>query len=288
MLQNLRTQPRNFTQRKQKGRDREMAPERGNCAATKRSSAWCDGTGSTAVTPHQADPRLRFGLLLAAGGVTASELSLMFSFVASAKADCTCRLTCEEAAPRIEPTMRLAVLSHMLMNGFFFNQGCVMSVLAEKWNPHSGLETERDSNHASVHLLVDLVHDAAGPERKSESRQDDQGKGSDQQGGRIHVWPDLKCSTHEPEDQCAQSDCRRQRGQRMGTHRLPNGLGPQVGRLTQLICWHVQRSFGALDTFTQAKHGRQASFSDSINGIVRARHHAMHQNNRSRRSRRAS
>jgi hypothetical protein len=45
------------------------------------------------------------------------------SFVALVTAVAAWRLTSPAAWPRIEPAAALAALSHMLMNGFFFNHG---------------------------------------------------------------------------------------------------------------------------------------------------------------------
>ena len=47
--------------------------------------------------------------------------------VAFAIAVAVCRLACAVAWPRIEPAAEFAPLSHMLMNGFFFSQGLLIS-----------------------------------------------------------------------------------------------------------------------------------------------------------------
>ena len=51
------------------------------------------------------------------------------SFVALVIAAAAFRLACAVACPRIEPATEFAPLNHMLMNGFFFSQGLLISVL---------------------------------------------------------------------------------------------------------------------------------------------------------------
>ncbi|MES2950891.1 MAG: hypothetical protein V4858_20340 [Pseudomonadota bacterium] len=64
--------------------------------------------------------RLRLALALAfvLGGALASAIAVF-----------TCRLACATAWPRKDPATRFAALSHMLMNGFFFNQGLLIQLL---------------------------------------------------------------------------------------------------------------------------------------------------------------
>jgi hypothetical protein len=49
------------------------------------------------------------------------------SFVALVIAVAAFRLACAVAWPRIEPATEFAALNHMLMNGFFFSQGLLIS-----------------------------------------------------------------------------------------------------------------------------------------------------------------
>ncbi|EWS57209.1 hypothetical protein Y695_04898 [Hydrogenophaga sp. T4] len=58
--------------------------------------------------------------------MTAAFQTFRFSRAASAMAAFTCRFASAVAWPRIEPATLFAVLSHMLMNGFFFSQGLDM------------------------------------------------------------------------------------------------------------------------------------------------------------------
>ncbi len=62
----------------------------------------------------------RFG---AAAGVMAPVHRLNISLVALLTSDVDCRFSSAAALPRAELTKELTLLSHMLINGFFFNQG---------------------------------------------------------------------------------------------------------------------------------------------------------------------
>lgn len=99
---------------------------------------------------------LRFVLLRGAGGATAADHSLMLSFVAAVSAAVPCAWICAVAAPRAEPAARLAALSHMLMNGFFFNQGRDMSFLCEGCDAPSVAEAAH-RGAAIVHRGVQTV-----------------------------------------------------------------------------------------------------------------------------------
>lgn len=61
--------------------------------------------------------------------------------MASAITAFICRLACAVAWPRKGPATRLAMLSHMLMNGFFFNQGLAISFL--QYFPLPGGQTSK-------------------------------------------------------------------------------------------------------------------------------------------------
>lgn len=71
--------------------------------------------------------RRRLVLALGKAGTAASNRRFKLSLVAWVHATLICRFACAAAWPRTEPAIRLAVLSHMLMNGFFFSQGLGMS-----------------------------------------------------------------------------------------------------------------------------------------------------------------
>lgn len=88
---------------------------------------------STESTAREIGPfrqRFRLGLLALTLGDSASDHNLRFSLVASATAVLICRLTCAVAWARKGPAIRLALLSQMLMNGFFFSHGFDMKLLA--------------------------------------------------------------------------------------------------------------------------------------------------------------
>ena len=68
---------------------------------------------------------MRLRRLTGAGGREAGVAThaLPTSFVALVTALAAMRLACATACPRTDPATEFAELSHMLMNGFFFNQG---------------------------------------------------------------------------------------------------------------------------------------------------------------------
>lgn len=67
--------------------------------------------------------RRRLGLALGVAGAGVSVNSFTPSLVAWVTAALIWRLACAVACPRSVPAIRLASLSHMLMNGFFFKSG---------------------------------------------------------------------------------------------------------------------------------------------------------------------
>jgi len=71
----------------------------------------------------------RLRLLLAGGGARPAIQAPRMSFVVVVIALAVWRFAWLTAWPRIEPAAELKPLSHMLMNGFFFNHGLVISHL---------------------------------------------------------------------------------------------------------------------------------------------------------------
>ncbi|OUM02216.1 hypothetical protein [Variovorax sp. JS1663] len=61
-------------------------------------------------------------------GLSGAVHSLIHSELAEDAAEVAARLASAVIRPRAEPAAALAALSHMLMNGFFFNQGLDMSI----------------------------------------------------------------------------------------------------------------------------------------------------------------
>ena len=78
-----------------------------------------------------------------AGGVARPAVHASnMSFVAVVIAVAAWRFACPTAWPRMEPAAALAPLSHMLMNGFFFNQGLAISILLGQ-RSHLGIRVQR-------------------------------------------------------------------------------------------------------------------------------------------------
>jgi len=71
------------------------------------------------------------GLVLAFGEDGAVCQSLVFLSIAALTAALNCRLASAAAWPRTDPATRFAALNHMLMNGFFFSHGLLISVLVD-------------------------------------------------------------------------------------------------------------------------------------------------------------
>lgn len=71
------------------------------------------------------------GVVVALGDGGAVCQSLVFLSIAALAAALNCRLASAAAWPLTEPATRFAALSHMLMNGFFFIQGLLISILVD-------------------------------------------------------------------------------------------------------------------------------------------------------------
>ena len=71
------------------------------------------------------------GLAVALGEDGAACQILLFLSDAALADALNCRLASAAAWPRTDPATRFAALSHMLMNGFFFSQGLLISILVD-------------------------------------------------------------------------------------------------------------------------------------------------------------
>ena len=71
----------------------------------------------------------RFAFLFLGTTATGGAHMLKMSVVTLLAAALDCRLASATTFPRALPTTALALLNHMLMNGFFFNQGFDMTAL---------------------------------------------------------------------------------------------------------------------------------------------------------------